>query len=81
MPRSSTPDPALASALRSLREASGVTREALAHRADITIGTLAHIELGQADPRWGTVRQIVSALGVSTTFLAASVEAVEAVES
>jgi transcriptional regulator with XRE-family HTH domain len=78
MAGASAPDPGLASTLRRLREERGITREALAHRADVTIGTLAHLELAQSDPKWSTVRQIASALGLSVTFVAASVEASDA---
>jgi transcriptional regulator with XRE-family HTH domain len=75
--RSSTPDPALAVALRQLREAHGVTREALAFHAGITTGSLARIELVQATPGWDTVRSVADALGVSLVELAAAVEAAE----
>jgi transcriptional regulator with XRE-family HTH domain len=58
------PDQALAAALRKLREDRGLTREAVAFKAGLTTGSLARIELGQADPRWTTVRDIAKALGV-----------------
>ncbi len=77
MPRSPKPDPALATALRTLRENGGLTREALAFRAGITIGSLARIELGQATPGWDTIRRIAGALEVSISRLAAAVEAAE----
>jgi transcriptional regulator with XRE-family HTH domain len=77
MPRSPKPDPALAAAVRGLREDSGLTREALAFRAGITIGSLARIELAQATPGWDTVRRVAGALDVSISGLAAAIEAAE----
>jgi transcriptional regulator with XRE-family HTH domain len=77
MPRTPKPDPALAAAVRGLRENSGLTREALAYNAGITIGSLARIELAQASPGWDTVRRIAGALDVSISRLAAAIEAAE----
>jgi transcriptional regulator with XRE-family HTH domain len=77
MPRTPKPDPALAAAVRGLREDSGLTREALAFHAGITSGSLARIELGQASPGWDTIRRIAGALDVSISRLAAAVEAAE----
>jgi transcriptional regulator with XRE-family HTH domain len=77
VPRTPKPDPALAAAVRGLREASGLTREALAFHAGITIGSLARIELAQASPGWDTVRRIAGALDVSISRLAAAIEAAE----
>lgn len=65
---------ALAAALRRLREARGLTQEALAHEAGVTVGTLSKIELGQASPAWSTVMRIAAALDVSLVELAAAVE-------
>lgn len=69
------PDPVLAATVRSLREGKGVTREALAHEAGITVGSLARIELAQSSPSWDTLRRIAGALGLSISRLAAAVEA------
>jgi transcriptional regulator with XRE-family HTH domain len=77
VPRAPKPDPALASALRRLREDRDLTREALAFHAGLTTGSLARIELGQSSPSWDTVRKVVKALGVSLVELANAVEAVE----
>jgi len=77
MPRSPKPDPALAAALRRLREDSGLTREALAFHAGITTASLARIELAQATPGWDTIRRIAGALDLSISRLAAAVEAAE----
>ncbi len=68
------PDPPLAAAIRRLRERRGITREALAYRAGITVGALARIELAQAAPRWDTVSCLVAALGLSLAQLAHAVE-------
>ncbi|HTB69983.1 MAG TPA: helix-turn-helix transcriptional regulator [Solirubrobacteraceae bacterium] len=77
MARSPRLDPALGVAVRQLREEHGVTREALAFKADITISSLARVELVQTTPGWDTVRSIASALGVSLVDFAAAVEAAE----
>jgi transcriptional regulator with XRE-family HTH domain len=77
MPRSPKPDPALAAALRRLREDSGLTREALAFHAGITTASLARIELAQSTPGWDTIRRIAGALDLSISRLAAAVEAAE----
>jgi DNA-binding XRE family transcriptional regulator len=77
MTRRPKPDPALATALRTLREDRGWTREALAYHAGITIGSLARIELAQASPGWSTVRRIAGALDISISRLAAAIEAAE----
>jgi transcriptional regulator with XRE-family HTH domain len=75
--RALRPDPALATAVRQLREDRGLTREALAFRAGLTISSLARIELGQASPGWDTIRLIATALDVSLSSLAAAIEASE----
>jgi transcriptional regulator with XRE-family HTH domain len=77
MPRSPKPDPALATAVRGLREASGITREALAFRAGITTASLARVELAQASPGWDTIRRIAGALDMPLSRLAAAIEAAE----
>jgi transcriptional regulator with XRE-family HTH domain len=77
MPLSTKPDLALSFAVRALRQERGLTREAMAHEAGLTCGTLARIELGQSSPSWGSVRRIAAALGLPLTGLASEVEAVE----
>lgn len=74
VPRSLPPDPALAAALRRLREDRSMAQEALAFRSGISTGAIARIELGQASPAWVTVRRIADALGVSLVELGAAVE-------
>jgi transcriptional regulator with XRE-family HTH domain len=70
-------DLALAATLRRLREDRGLAREAVAHRAGISAGALARIELGQSSPGWNTVRRLAAALGLSMIDLAAAVEATD----
>jgi transcriptional regulator with XRE-family HTH domain len=77
MPRSPKPDPALAAAVRRLREDHGLTRETLAFHAGITTASLARIELGQATPGWDTIRRIANALDLPISRLAAAIEAAE----
>jgi transcriptional regulator with XRE-family HTH domain len=67
-------DPALAAVLRRLREARGISQEALAYQAGITSGSLARIELCQSSPAWVTVRQVAEALGITMVELARLVE-------
>lgn len=74
VPRSANPDPALAAAIRQLREERGLTREALAFHAGITTGSLARIELAQAVPGWDTVRSLAKALDLSMVDLSTAVE-------
>jgi transcriptional regulator with XRE-family HTH domain len=62
MRRSDQPQPALGEAIRQLRKKRGMTQEDLAHAAGITTGTLSLIERGHANPTWGTVRALASAL-------------------
>jgi len=64
------PQPALGKAIRALRQKQGKTLKDLAPQAGVTWGTLGVIERGEANPTWGTVRAIASALGVSIGELA-----------
>lgn len=75
MPRSPTPDAALATAVRQLRLDRGMTLEAVAFRAGVTTGSIGRLELGQSVPTWDTVRQIARALDIKLVDLAAAVEA------
>jgi transcriptional regulator with XRE-family HTH domain len=63
MPAKSEPDRALGGAIRQLR--GSMTQEELAAKAGIDVTGLRRIELGTADPMWGTVRRIARALGVA----------------
>jgi transcriptional regulator with XRE-family HTH domain len=57
-----------------MRGERGLTREALAFRSGITVGSLARIELGHAAPGWDTVRLLAQGLDVSMVELSAAVE-------
>jgi transcriptional regulator with XRE-family HTH domain len=71
-------DPALASALRRLRRDHGSTQEDVAYDAGITVAALARIERGNANPKWTTVKRIISALEISLAELVAAVENTQA---
>jgi transcriptional regulator with XRE-family HTH domain len=55
MRRSSKPQPALGTAIRELRGKKGMTQEAVAQSAGITVAHLSGIERGHANPSWGAV--------------------------
>ena len=65
MRRSDQPQPALGKAIRQLREERGMTQEALAHAAGVTVGHLSTIERGHSNPTWATVKAISAALDAS----------------
>jgi transcriptional regulator with XRE-family HTH domain len=69
------PDPALATVLHRLRLRAGVTQEALAFSADLTIATMSRMERGVTDPAWTSVRAVARALDVSLDELGAAIEA------
>lgn len=71
------PDPALAIAVRRLREDKGTTLETLAHDSGVTNGSLSAVERAKSSPRWATVRGVARGLGVSLVTLSAAVEAAE----
>lgn len=62
---SEQPQAGLGRAIRQIRDKQGATQEDVAHKADLTTGTLSLIERGQANPTWATVRAIAGALRVS----------------
>ena len=70
MRRSDQPQPALGKAIRQLREKRGMTQEALAQDAGVTVGHMSMIERGHSNPTWGTVKGIAEALGVTIAELA-----------
>jgi transcriptional regulator with XRE-family HTH domain len=74
VPPSSQPDPALATVLKQLREAHGVTQEDLAHDARTAVSTLQAIENARSEPSWQTVRRLVAALGVTMTDLGKAID-------
>lgn len=70
MRRSDQPQPALGKAIRQLRDKRGMTQEALAHAAGVTVGHLSMIERGHSNPTWATVKAIGLALEMPITELA-----------
>jgi transcriptional regulator with XRE-family HTH domain len=74
MRRSNNPQPALGAALRELRGKTGMTQEAVAQKAGITVAHLSGIERGHANPSWAAVMAIAEALGVSMVEIARRVE-------
>jgi transcriptional regulator with XRE-family HTH domain len=70
-------DQTLATTLRRRREARGDTQEDLAHSAGLTVGSLARIERGHANPSWATVRRMAAALEISLAELGEAVEQAE----
>lgn len=70
MRRSDQPQPALGKAIRQLREERGMTQEALAHAAGVTVGHLSTIERGHSNPTWATVRAVALAVDTSIRDLA-----------
>ena len=72
--RPSSPDPALARAIRDLRQRRGLSQEAAAQRAGLTVSAYARIERGEANPTWTTVTQVAHALEMTLVDLASTVE-------
>jgi transcriptional regulator with XRE-family HTH domain len=70
-------DRALGTAVRQLRTDRGLTQERLASRADVTLGTVARLELAQNAPEWPTVRKLIEALGASWTEFGKALDAAE----
>ena len=60
-----------------MRRQQGISQERLALRADLTIASLARIELGRSDPSWSTVCAIAAALHITLADLARAVETEE----
>jgi transcriptional regulator with XRE-family HTH domain len=54
-----------ADVLRDLREKAGLTQEALARKADLSLGYIAKLEQGKAQPSWATVKALAKALGTT----------------
>jgi DNA-binding XRE family transcriptional regulator len=70
MRHSARPQPALGNAVRQVREKAGIKQETVARNAGISVQTLSHIEAGNANPTWATVRDIAAALDVPVSRLA-----------
>jgi transcriptional regulator with XRE-family HTH domain len=51
--------------LKELREAAGMSQEALARAANISTSTVSKMEQRTIDPSWSTVQALARALGVS----------------
>jgi transcriptional regulator with XRE-family HTH domain len=52
--------------LKALREKKGLTQEALARAAGLSLGHVARLEQGRVcDPGWSVVKALAKALGVS----------------
>jgi transcriptional regulator with XRE-family HTH domain len=75
--RSDQHRPALGKAIRQLREERGMTQEALAQAAGVTVGHLSTIERGHSNPTWATVKAIAAALDVSMVELAKRTDSFE----
>lgn len=60
--------------LRRLRMERGITQEALAFRASVTIATLSRVERCVTTPAWTTAQAISTALGLTLQELARAVE-------
>jgi transcriptional regulator with XRE-family HTH domain len=73
MRRSDQPQPALGKAIRQLRTERGMTQEALAHAAGVTVSHLSTIERGHSNPTWATVKGIASAFDLPLREVAALV--------
>lgn len=77
MRRSDQPQPALGKAIRQLREERGMTQEALAHAAGVTVGHLSTIERGHSNPTWATVKALANGLGTTMARLTHLAESLE----
>jgi transcriptional regulator with XRE-family HTH domain len=71
----STADPALGTAVRRLRSERGLTIEALATRAGVTISTISQLERAKSEPGWMTVRRVAEALDLGLAEFGEAVEA------
>jgi transcriptional regulator with XRE-family HTH domain len=74
MGRPSGSDADLVQAIRNLRARRGLSQEAVARAADLTLSSYARIERGLANPTWRTVSNIADALGVTLAELGAAVD-------
>ena len=61
--------------LRRLREARGLSQEATAHAAGVSLNTYSRIERGHTTPNWATVVALADALEVPLAELGAAVDA------
>ena len=57
--------PAFNERLRNQREKAGLTQEALARAADLSLSSITKLERGGMDPSWSTIQKLARALGVT----------------
>jgi transcriptional regulator with XRE-family HTH domain len=69
--------PALGEAVRTLRQKTGLSQDALAARAGLDPSSIARIEAGNMDPSWGSMRRIAGGLGIPLEDLAELAEDLE----
>ncbi len=62
-------DSTIAVRLRQARDAAGLTQEALARQADVTVRTVAGIERGEVQPTVATLRRLAAACGTTISAL------------
>lgn len=74
MPTREPADTALAATIRRLREERDWSQESVAQDAEMSVGSYARIERGEANPAWTTVARIAHTFGLSVAGLAAEVE-------
>ena len=55
--------------IKKLRAAKGLTQEALARNAKVSLGYIARLETGHHDPKLSTLRKLAKALGVPVSEL------------
>jgi len=55
--------------LKRLRRRRGLTQQALAVKAGVSLGYLSRLEVGMHDPRLSTLRKLAKALGVKVARL------------
>lgn len=63
------PSEALGRSLRSTRTQLGLTVEAFAHRAGVSVGAVSQLERGQGNPSLSTLERLAAALGVPVSRL------------
>jgi transcriptional regulator with XRE-family HTH domain len=74
MPPRAEPQAALGKVVRELREAKGLTQEAVAHVAGVHPTWVSRLESGMLNPSWGMVARVAKALGVQVSDLAKAAE-------
>lgn len=77
MSRRHDPQIGLGQAIRTFRTAAELSQEALGFRAELHPTWISHLESGQVNPGWGSVRRIATGLYVALPELAALAEELE----